>query len=84
MTELLREICLAFQNAVPLRVRPVVTQFSFGREEAFPLFMRYGDYRWISVHYPRSYDHPGLLARRDREREIGDFRCLDRIMEQHL
>jgi len=45
--ELLRKICLTLQNAVPLRVRPIITQFSFSREEALPFSLRYGDYRRI-------------------------------------
>lgn len=80
----LRKIRLAFQNTIPLRVRPVITQLSFGREEAFPLLLRYRDYRLAGSRYSRSNDHPGLLARRDRERKISDLRRLHRIMEQHL
>lgn len=84
VTELLREIRFAFQNAVPLCVRTIITQFSFFREEALPLLQRYGNYRRVGRRYPRSYDHSAFLARCNCEREIGDFRCLHGIVEQHL
>lgn len=84
VADLLREIRLALQDAVPLRVRAVVTQLPLGREETPPLTLRYRDYPLARGRYPRPDDRAGLLARRDREREIGDLRRLHRIVKQHL
>lgn len=80
----LRKIRLALQYAIPLRVRPIITQFSFCREKAFPLLLGYIDYRRDGSRYSRSNDNSGLLAWRDRERKIGDLRRLHGIVEQHL
>lgn len=44
VAEFLCVICLAFQNAVPLCVCPVVAQFSFRHEKALPFPLRYRDY----------------------------------------
>lgn len=84
VAHLLREIRLALQDTVPLRVRAVVTQLPLSREKALPFPLRYGHYCRIGGRYPWSYDHPGLLTRGNRERKIGDLRCLDGTVKQHL
>lgn len=81
---LLREIRLALEYAILLRIRSVVLELTLGREEAPALYQWQRYYRSAGRRDFRAYAYPRLFARLNGKREIGDFRRFHGIVQQHL
>lgn len=75
---------LALHLAVFARVRAEVRQISLVAEHALALLDGHARDQRRCVRDARRHDHSSLMAGRDRETVVGDFRCLGRIVQQHL